>query len=95
MRELLMEKFNIDSLEVYDSFWKKFRGLMFSKPRNIVFDLGRETRFNSAVHMFFVFFPLEVYWLDSSFNIVDQKRLKPFQIRIPKRKARYVVEIKR
>lgn len=90
-----MEKFNIDSLEVYGSYWKKFRGLMFSKPKNIVFDLGKESRFNSIVHMFFVFFPLDVYWLDSFFNIVDQRRLKPFQIGIPKRKARYIVEIKK
>ena len=74
--------------------WKKFRGLMFSKPKNLIFVLDKETRYGAGVHMFFVFFPIDVYWFDKDKNLVDKRiHLKPFQIAIPKKKAKYVVEI--
>lgn len=74
--------------------WKKFRGLMFSKPKNLIFELDKETRYGATVHMFFVFFPIDVYWLNKNKEIVDKKlNLKPFQIAVPKNKAKYIVEI--
>ncbi len=76
------------------SFWKKFRGLMFSKPKNLIFVLDNETRYGAIVHMFFVFFPIDVYWLDRNKKVVDKRtNLKPFRIAVPRHKAKYVVEI--
>jgi len=92
------EKMNLDDLdaEYCDTFWKKFRGLMFSKPKNLIFILDKETRFGATIHMFFVFFPIDVYWLDQNKKIIDKSiNLKPFRIAIPKGKAKYVVELKR
>ena len=84
------------NLEYSDTFFKKFRGLMFSKPKNLVFVLDRETRIGAIVHMFFVFYSINVYWLDKNMNIVDKKiNLKPFRIAIPKKKAKCIVELKR
>jgi uncharacterized membrane protein (UPF0127 family) len=82
---------DFDSLERCDSFFSKFKGLMFSKRRNLLFDLGDE-RF-AWIHTFFVFFPIKVYWLNSSKEIIDYKIVKPFRLGIPKCRARYIVEI--
>ena len=82
---------DFDNLERCDSFFKKLRGLMFSKRRNLLFDLGEEKR--AWIHCFFVFFPIKVYWLNSSKEIVDYKVVKPFRIGVPSGRARYIVEI--
>ena len=67
---------------------------MFSKPKNLIFDLKRETRIGAIIHMFFVFYPIDVYWLDKNKNIIEKREnVKPFTIAIPKNKARYIVEI--
>ena len=84
---------DFDKLERCDSFLSKFRGLMFSKRRNLLFDLKKEKFFGAAIHTFFVFFSIKVYWLNSDKEIVDYKVVKPFRIGIPSGKARYVVEI--
>ena len=82
--------------EYCTSFWKKFKGLMFSKPRNLVFVLDRETKYGAIVHMFFVFYAIDIYWLDKDKKIVDKRiNLKPFRIAIPKEKSKYIVELKR
>lgn len=87
-------KNHFKNLEECNSFFKKFRGLMFSKRRNLIFDLGKETRIKAMIHMFFVFYSIDVYWLNEKKEIVDKRiDLKPFMIAIPKKKARYVVEI--
>ena len=67
---------------------------MFSKRKNLFFDLKRETRLGAIAHMFFVFFPIDMYWFDKNMKEVDKKeKLKPFSIAIPKKKARYILEI--
>jgi len=83
-------------MEVCDSFLKKFRGLMFSKPKNLYFILSKETRINATVHTCFVFFPINVYWLDKDKNIVDFcLSLKPFRFKVPRKKAKYIIELKK
>lgn len=88
--KLNLKKYN---LIICDNFFTKFRGLMFSKKKNLFFILNYETRFGSIIHTFFVFFPIKVYWLDKEKNIVDYKIVRPFTAAIPKRKAKYIVEI--
>lgn len=67
------------------------RGLMFSKKKNLIIDLKKESP--AMIHMFFVFYKADIYWLDEQLNIVDYKKASPFTIHKPKSKARYVVEI--
>ena len=89
-------KFDFDKYDLIfcNTFFSKFRGLMFSKRKNLVFVLEKESRFNAIIHMLFVFYPINVYWLDKDKNIVDfRKRVMPFTIKIPRRKAKYIVEI--
>ncbi len=84
---------DFNSLERCDTYFSKLRGLMFSRKRNLLFDLGEEKGFGAWIHTFFVFFPIKVYWLDSNKEIVDYKVVKPFRFGIPSGKARYIVEI--
>ncbi len=84
---------DFDKLERCDSFLKRLRGLMFSKRRNLLFDLGKEKWLKAWIHTFFVFFAIKVYWLNSDKEIVDYKVVKPFRFGIPSGKARYIIEI--
>lgn len=84
---------DFDKLERCNSFSKKFRGLMFSYRRNLLFDLGKESWLKAFIHTFFVFFPVKVYWLNSNKEIIDYKVVKPFRFGVPSSRARYIVEI--
>ncbi len=82
----------------YRNLFARGWGLRFRKPkenRAIVLVLGSESVSGSAIDMFFVFYPIDVLWLDSKFRIVDVKtNLKPFSgITQPKAPAKYVVEL--
>ena len=80
-------------LEVCKTKFKKFRGLMFYKKKNLLFVLDKEEKFNAGIHMLFVFYPIQVIWLDYRFKIVYIKRMLPFiSFHIPKQKAKYIVE---
>lgn len=69
-------------------------GLMFSRPRDLVFDLGRERRV--WLHMFFVFFPIDVVLLDSRREVVGLREgLRPFRLYTPGVSARYILELRK
>ena len=64
---------------------------MFSKKKTIVLDLGKEMNIN--LHTCFVFFPINVYFLNEKKELVETKEnFKPFSIYTSKKKARYAVE---
>ncbi len=70
----------------------KARGLMFSKPHVLIFVFNKERRI--ALHMFFVFFPIDVVFLDGNKRVVDIKRdFKPFTFYKSKKMAKYVIEL--
>ncbi len=89
----------IEKTKIADSFFKRFRGLMFEKKENfnygLIFHLGTEGRINASIHMLFVFFPIDAVFLDSKRKVVDIARnLKPFTLNcMPKKAARYIVEL--
>src|SRR3989338_6045084 len=76
---------------------ERMRGLMFSrKPEHaLILCMPKESRIGSAIHMMFVFYPLDVLFLDSKKQVVDKVLgLKPFALNyVPKRAAKYVVEL--
>ncbi len=78
-------------MKICKSFFSKARGLMFSRRKNLMFVFDDEKR--RSLHMWFVFFPIEVLFLDKDKKIVEKVRLKPFSFYKSKEKARYVVEI--
>ncbi len=72
----------------------KALGLMFRKPRCLVFVFKKEVLI--PIHMLFVFFPLDLIYLDSKWRVVElNESLKPFTFYNPRRRARYLVEARR
>ncbi len=87
-----------DKLTYQRNFFELSRGLMFRKDilgsnEAYVFVLNRERK--AAITMLFVFFPIDVIWLNSELRVIDVKeRVKPFSFYIPhKGEARYFIKM--
>ena len=75
-----------------NSWFSIFRGLMFSRRRNLLFVFDKERKV--SIHMLFVFFSIDIYWLDEDFRVIDlRKKVKPFTFVESDKKAKYVLEI--
>ncbi len=79
--------------KVLYSVLSKAIGLMFSfKPRPLVFVFDKEQHIH--LHMFFVFFPIDVLFLDKDKKVVEIKEnFLPFTVYNPRNKALYVIEL--
>jgi hypothetical protein len=76
------------------SFLSKATGFMFSKSSNktLIFIFDKEKK--CSIHMFFVFFAIDVLFLNKKRTVVEMKEnLKPFTIYIPKKKLKYIIEL--
>jgi len=76
------------------SILSKTKGLMFSaKPKPLVFTFSKEERW--SLHMLFVFFPIDVLWLNKDKKVVDiRQKFRPFSLLAkPQKKARYIIEL--
>ncbi len=66
-----------------DSFLTRLRGLTFrrglGKDEGLLLVGHRESRADAAIHMFFVFFPIGVVWLDRENRVVDKVVACPFR----------------
>ena len=74
------------------SFISKFIGLMFHKKtdKSYIFPFTKEMK--QSLHTFFCFYPITVLFLNENKELVEIKRMKPFQFYFSKNKAKYVVE---
>ena len=76
-------------------YLKNLCGLMFSrklKDKGLIFVFERERIV--SLHMYGVFFPIDVVYLNSDKEVVEiKKSLKPFWFYTPKNKAKYVIEL--
>ena len=82
-----------------DTFWKRGRGLMLRGRQSVadgrvyLFVEGRESVAQTTIHMFFVFFPIAVLWLDGERRVVDAVLARPFRpYYAPCQAAQYFVE---
>lgn len=67
-------------------------GLMFRKKQNLIMEFPRERRV--SLHMWFVFFPIDVLVVDKSLEIVEIKRnFKPWTFWKSKNKGKYIIEL--
>ena len=74
--------------------FSKFMGLMFSRKKNntLIFKFNKEKII--SLHMFFVFYPIDVLFLDKNKIVVEIKEnFMPFTFYTPVRKAKYIIEI--
>ena len=80
---------------IRESILGKAVGLMFHRRLDdtaMVFPLKKEEIV--SLHMLFVFFPIDVLYLDSEKKVVKIKEsLKPFTFYNPKNKAVYIIEL--
>ena len=80
-----------------NTFWRRLRGLMFRRRLDpeaaYVFVTARESIAESTIHMFFVFFPIAVLWLDAQKRVVDMALARPFYpFYAPRRPAQHFIE---
>jgi len=85
-----------NKVELADTFWRRFRGLMFRRrfPRGsaLLFKLPKPGRY--GIHMFFVWFPIDLLYLDSRFVVVELREgLRPWRTHRPKAIANYFIEL--
>ena len=85
-----------------DTFLSRAKGLMFSKPKDMILVSPKESIKHSSIHMFFMLYPIDVIWLDRRLRVVDIKKglppLRLFKISTwrvykPKKPAKYVIEL--
>ncbi len=79
------------------SFLCRLRGLTFRRTLDDgegLLLVGRgENRSNTAIHMFFVFFPIAAIWLDRNGRVVDTQLARPFHpLYVPCAPAQDVLE---
>ncbi len=86
------------TVKICDSFFSKFKGLMFSRElkadHGIIIVENNESRLNTAIHMMFMNFDITVLWLDKDLVVIDKvlaKKWAPYYA--PKKPAQYVVEL--
>jgi len=74
----------------------KARGLMFrgkSAVKDTVFLFEFDHASRQSLHMFFVWYPIDVLFLDENKRVVELKsRFLPFTIYSAKEKAKYIIE---
>ena len=77
---------------ICNSFFSQARGLMFRQKHNLIMTFNKEIKV--SLHMFFVFYPIDVLILNKNKDIVEIKRhFKPFTFWNSKEKGKYVVEL--
>ena len=80
--------------KILRSVFSKAIGLMFSKRQaaGYVFVFKKPTK--ADLHMFFVFYPIDVIFLDECKKVIEIKEnFMPFTFYLPKNKAAYVLEL--
>jgi len=82
-----------------ESHWEKLKGLMFEDPKRfnyaLVFCLPRESIANATIHMLFVFFPIDIVYLNKDKKVVDMaKNVQPFALGYaPEKPSKFFIEL--
>lgn len=79
------------------TFFSRLRGFTFraslENDECLVLVEARDSRLDTAIHMFFVWTDLAIAWVNSDFEVVDSALAKPWRpLYAPSRPARYVIE---
>ncbi len=93
------KKILLKDVALCENIFSRAKGLMFSKPlkkgEGLLIPFKSPTTRN-ALHMLFVFFPIDIFWLNSRGKIVDiRKNALPFTFLItPRKPASFALEVK-
>jgi uncharacterized protein len=82
----------ISKAEVATSNWQKCKGLMFSRQKDILFNFRKDAFLK--FHMVFVFYPIDIVFMDHDHRIVDlKKKFRPFTCYYSRAKSSHVLEL--
>jgi len=88
------KKVIVKNAKLIKSFISHATGLRFSKQKNLIFEFKDEKK--EIIDMFFVFYPIDLVFLDKDKKVVELKpNLRPFNIYSPKKKTKYILELKK
>lgn len=84
-------------LEIYNSFLKRLKGLMFlkwiSQNEGALFINKIESLVDSSIHMLFMNFDIAVFWVDKNNYVVDKVLAKKWHFfYAPKKPAKTIIE---
>lgn len=87
----------IQKTRLANTYFKRFKGLMFENKKNfdyaLIFEFPRESKLGCSIHMLFMKFEIDVLFLNSKKIVVDKTTLKPWIINYtPKKPAKFVIE---
>lgn len=87
----------LDRVRLCESFLCHLKGLQFVRhlpaDEGLLFVTGSESRANTTIHMFFMFFSIGVIWMDASGKVVDRCLAKPWRpAYAPRAAAQYYLE---
>ncbi len=87
----------LDRVRRCTSFLCRLRGLTFrkglEKEEGLLLVGQRDSRAETAIHMFFVFFPIAAIWLNAEGSVVDAQLARPFRpLYVPRAPAKDVLE---
>ena len=82
-----------EKTKICESFFSKAIGFMFNFSKE--YDSMILKSKNTSIHMLFVFFPLQIAWLNSELEIVEVKKAYPFMPYLSsKKQSSYILELK-
>ena len=89
------KKESLSTKEKYcNHLFSKAKGLMFSKnmTHSLIFPYRKEQFIH--VHMFFVFYPIDILWLDKNKEVVElREQVRPFRFIWANKKSQYLIEL--
>lgn len=89
----------LDNMKWATSAFELANGLMFSSKKRVakgmclVMPTKEDVKFGASVTMFFCFYGLDIIFVNTKFEVVDKKTLKPWVANYtPKQPCKYVIE---
>lgn len=71
---------------------KNYIGYMFKTKKTKAVLLVSNKKKKIDLHTWFVFFPLNMYFLDENFKVVEIRKAKPFSFIFPENKSKFILE---
>ena len=95
LKNITKKKILASDIKFCKNFLNKSIGLVFHtklKDKGLIFIYDKEEKV--SLHMVFVFFPIDVLFLDKNKKVIEMKKnFRPFSLYIPKKKAKYILEL--
>jgi len=96
---IYQNKIILENMEYAASFLSRAKGLMFASKKKIkkgiclALPVKQDTRFKASVTMLFCFHPLEIIFVNSTYQIVEKTIVLPWKLNYtPAKACKYIIE---